>query len=104
MDYKQSCIRGVIIGLILVAAGFFCCIFGMRSTFLIALAFIFTIAGVVLGRHSIKWLMRNAAFERTKEKALNELEALFSGGGISQEQYYAMKIEILSAEYGDDGE
>lgn len=108
MNYKQRCIRGVIIGLILVAAGLLCgllsAVSGSKNTFLIAFALIFSIAGVIFGRRSLRGLMAIAVFGRVKAKELEKLEAIFSGGGISQEDYYARKIEILNAEYGDDGE
>ena len=105
MNYKQRCIRGVIIGIVLVAVGFLCgllsTIFGMRNKFLIVLAFAFSIMGAFFGRRSLRGLMAIVAFDRAKEKELEKLETLFSAGSISQEEYYSRKIGILSAEYDD---
>lgn len=100
MNYKKRCILGVIIGLVLVAIGFCCMMFGMeKNRLLLILAFVFTIVGAGFGRRSIKGLICVAVFNRSKSKELEKLEAIFSGGGISQEEYYARKIQLLNAEY-----
>ena len=101
MNYKKRCIPSLIIGLVLVAAGFVCMMFGMviNNKILIVLAFIFTIVGVGFGRPSVRGLMCISVFNRKKAQELQKLEAIFSGGGITQEEYYARKIQLLNAEY-----
>ena len=101
MDFKQRCIRGIFIGIALGIVGVLCMIFGSRSQFFVVLAFALVIAGGVLGRYSFRRYLAANNFEREKEKDLERLEALFSAGSISQEEYYALKIEILNAEYDD---
>ncbi len=103
MSFKKRCILGLVIGLVLVIGSFFCGMFGtMRyNTVLIVLAFVFAIVGAAFGRLSIRGLIRVAVFNRNKSKELEKLEAIFSGGGISQEEYYAQKIQLLNAECDD---
>lgn len=101
MNYKQRCIRNIIIGIVLMIVGALCIIFGMKSKFFVVMAFVFTIVGGVLGRYSFRRYFAASSFDRAKEKELEKLETLFSSGGISQEEYYALKIEILSAEFDD---
>lgn len=104
MTFKQRCILGVIVGVALVLGGFVCGMFGtMRhNTVLIVLTFVFTIVGVVFGRRSTRGLMCMFVFNRKKEQELKKLEAIFAGGGISQEEYYARKIQLLNAEYDNN--
>ena len=40
-----------------------------------------------------------SVFNGKKAQELQKLEAIFSGGGITQEEYYARKIQLLNAEY-----
>ena len=104
MTYKKRCILGLIIGLVLVAACFVCGMFGTmkHNTVLIVLAFVFAIVGAGFGRRSLRGLMCIPVFNRTKSQELDKLEAIFSGGGISQEEYHARKIQLLNAEYCDE--
>ena len=104
MTYKKRCILGVIIGLVLVAGCFVCGMFGtiMHSTVLIVFDFVFAIVGAGFGRRSLRRLMCISVFNRKKAQELEKLEAIFAGGGISQEEYHACKIQLLNAEYGDE--
>ncbi len=101
MTYKQRCILGIIIGVVLVIGGFVCGFFGtfLHNTVLIILAFVFTMVGVVFGRRSTRGLLCISVFNRKKAQELQKLEAIFAGGGITQEEYYARKIQLLNAEY-----
>lgn len=103
MSFKKRCILGLVIALVLAIGAFFCGMFGtMRyNTILIVLALVFAIVGAGLGRRSIRGLIRVAVFNRNRAKELEKLEAIFSGGGISQEEYYARKIQLLNAECDD---
>ncbi len=103
MNFKKRCILGLVIGLILAVGAYFCGMFGtMRyKIVLIVLAIVFAIVGADFGRRSIRGLIRVAVFNRNKSKELEKLEAIFSGGGISHEEYYARKIQLLNAEYND---
>lgn len=101
MTYKKRCILGLIIGLALVAGGFVCGMFGtiMHNTVLIVLAFVLAIVGAGFGRPSVRGLICVSVFNRKKEQELQKLEAIFAGGGITQGEYYARKIQLLNAEY-----
>lgn len=101
MDFKQRCIRGIFIGIALMIVGVLCIIFGGNSKFFIVLAFALVIGGGVFGRYSFRRYVAANNFEREKEKDLERLETMFSAGSISQEEYYALKIGILNAEYDD---
>ncbi len=101
---KRRCIIGAVVGIVLCAVGVFCgCYgsFGMRNVFLVCLGLVLTAAGAFIGRWSLRGLIGVAVFNRKKEKELEKLEAIYSGGGISQEEYFAKKIALLNAEYGD---
>lgn len=104
MNYKQRCKLELIIGLILIAASIVCIPFmdNGRNAVLTAFGFIFAISGAVIGRRSLRGLICIAAFNRRKSKELEKLEAIFSGGGISQEEYFTRKVKLLNSEYGDE--
>lgn len=99
---KRRCIIGIVVGLILVAIGFVCLYYWrMGIGFLVYPFVIFVVVGVVIGRRSSRRLFYIGIFNKKKEKELEKLEAIYSGGGISQEEYFAKKIALLNAEYGD---
>lgn len=101
MTYKKRCILFLIIGLVLVAGGFVCGFFGtfFHNKVLIVLAVVLAIVGAGFGRPSVRGLICVSVFNRKKEQELQKLEAIFAGGGITQEEYYARKIQLLNAEY-----
>lgn len=99
---KRRCVIGIVVGLVLVIIGFVCLYYWRTGIgFLVYPSFIFIVVGVFFGRRSSRRLFRVWLFDKKKESELEKLEALFSGGAISQEDYFAKKIELLNAEYGD---
>ena len=99
MAPKQRYTLGVIVGLAFCAVGACCAIFGMHSKFLVTLGLALCIVGAFIGRRSLRGFICIAVFNKAKNKELEKLEAIFAGGGISQEEYYARKIQLLNAEY-----
>ncbi len=99
---KRRCIIGIVVGLILVVIGFVCLYYWRKGIgFLVYPTFVFILAGVFIGRRSSRRLTHIWIFNKKKEKELEKLEAIYSGGGILQEEYFAKKIALLNAEYGD---
>ncbi|MCM1165725.1 MAG: hypothetical protein NC299_01945 [Lachnospiraceae bacterium] len=101
MSFKQRCTAGVIAGVVLEVAAFTLGFFATMNTALVTPAVILAAIGAIFGRRSIRGLICISVFEKAKAKELEKLEAIFSGGGISQEDYYSKKIALLNTEYDD---
>ena len=98
----RRCVIGIVVGLVLVIIGFICLYYWRTGIgFLVYPTVILIGVGVFIGRRSSRRLSHIWIFNKKKEKELEKLEALFSGGAISQEDYFAQKIALLNAEYGD---